>query len=111
MRNDEDLIGWGQILRDDAIVLRNVIYKITVSWGGAVFGEIRAPHARRLDPYVASGPADWLRLLLDDGRVVFCQLRRAEPVPGGWGDLEGRLAPCLRGPADADRQAATGQKP
>jgi hypothetical protein len=93
LRKDEDLVGWGHIIRDDAIVVRNVIYRISVARDGAVFGEIRAPYYQRLERYVASGPADWLRLRLDDGRVVFCQLRRAEPEAGGWGEVEGRLAP------------------
>ncbi|MGH8637062.1 MAG: hypothetical protein ACREUZ_08000 [Burkholderiales bacterium] len=79
--------------RDDRIVLKDVIYKITVGWTGAVFGEIRAPRHARLVSFVAAGPADWLRLRLEDGRQVFFQLRRAEAAFGGWGDLEGRLAP------------------
>ncbi|MGH9372702.1 MAG: hypothetical protein ACRD15_14340 [Vicinamibacterales bacterium] len=74
-------------------MLRNVIYKITVIAGGAVFGEIKAPYYERLISFVASSPADWLRLRLEDGRLVFFQLRRAENAPGGWGELEGRLSP------------------
>ncbi len=93
MRKDEDLVGRGQVSRGDRIVLTNVIYKITVVRGGAVFGEIKAPYSERLVPLVASGPADWLKLRLDDGRMVFFQLRRADGVPGGWGEVEGRLSP------------------
>jgi hypothetical protein len=90
---EEDLVGRGQVCRDDRVVLKDVIYKITVIWSGAVIGEIRAPHHARLISLVASGPADWLRLRLEDGRQVFFQLRRAEAAFGGWGELEGRLAP------------------
>jgi hypothetical protein len=92
-RKDEDLVGRGQVCRGDAIVLTHVIYKITVVRGGAVFGEIKAPYDECLRQYVGSGPADWLRLRLDDGRLVFFQLRRADTIPGGWGELEGRLSP------------------
>ncbi|MGH8639137.1 MAG: hypothetical protein ACREUZ_18535 [Burkholderiales bacterium] len=93
MRQDENLVGRGQISRGDRVVLKNVIYKITVSRGGAVVGEIKAPYYERLISFVASGPADWLRLRLDDGRLVFFQLRRAENAAGGWGEVEGRLSP------------------
>lgn len=93
MRKDEDLIGRGSISRDETIVLQNVIYKLSVVRGGAVFGEIRAPRHARLDRFVAWTPRDWLQLRLDDGRWVFFQLRRAEPSAGGWGDLEGRISP------------------
>jgi hypothetical protein len=93
VRKDEDLIGRGSISRGETIVLRNVIYKLSIVRGGAVFGEIRAPHHARLDPLVAASPRDWLQLKLDDGRWVFFQLRRAESSAGGWGDLEGRLSP------------------
>jgi hypothetical protein len=89
----ERLVGRGHVSRDECVVLKDVIYRITVGWGGSVFGEIRAPHHVRLASLVAGGPADWLRLRLEDGRQVFFQLRRAEAVSGGWGDLEGRLAP------------------
>ena len=90
---NERLVGRGHVSRDERVVLTDVIYKITVGWGGSVLGEIRAPHHARLASLVAAGPADWLRLRLDDGRQVFFQLRRAEAAAGGWGDLEGRLAP------------------
>jgi hypothetical protein len=93
VRKDEDLVGRGQVCRGDAVVLNHVIYKITVVPGGAVFGEIKAPYYEQLGHYVASSPADWLKLRLDDGRLVFFQLRRAETVPGGWGEVEGRLSP------------------
>lgn len=92
-RRDEDLIGRGRVSRGEATVLTNVIYKITVAADGAVFGEIKAPYDARLGNLVGSGPGDWLRLHLDDGRLVFFQLRRADGRTGGWGDLEGRLCP------------------
>jgi hypothetical protein len=89
----ERLVGRGHVSRDERVVLADVIYKITVGWSGSVFGEIRASHYVRLASLVAAGPADWLRLRLEDGRQVFFQLRRAEAASGGWGDVEGRLAP------------------
>jgi hypothetical protein len=90
---EDNIVGRGHVSRDERVVLTNVIYKITIGWGGAVFGEIRAPYHTRLIPFVASSPADWLRLRLEDGRQVFFQLRRAEAWCGGWGELEGRLSP------------------
>lgn len=87
------MIGRGRVSRGEATLLTNVIYKITVGADGAVFGEIKAPYHAQLGTLVGSGPGDWLRLHLDDGRLVFFQLRRADTGTGGWGDLEGRLCP------------------
>ena len=89
---EEQLFGRGDIHRDDAVVVPSVLYRLTVCRYGSVYGRLRAPRLRGLTELVQRAD-DWLQLELADGRIVFFQLRRAEAVLGGWGELEGRLVP------------------
>ena len=90
--DEQRLFGRGDVHRGDNVVLSSVLYRLTVCRYGSVYGKVRAPRLRGLADLLQRAD-DWLQLRLADGRVVFFQLRRAEPRLGGWGEVEGRLVP------------------
>jgi hypothetical protein len=89
---EERLIGRGEVHRGDRVIIPSVLYRLSVYRYGSVYGQVRAPRLQGLADLLHRAD-DWLQLRLADGRVVFFQLRRAEPRLGGWGDVEGRLSP------------------
>jgi hypothetical protein len=90
--DEERLFGRGDVHRDERMILSSVLYRLTVCRYGSVYGKVRAPRLQGLADLLHRAD-DWLQLRLADGRVVFFQLRRAESRLGGWGEVEGRLAP------------------
>jgi hypothetical protein len=92
MRTEERFVGSAEVSCGERVIFASAIYKLTVFWDGSAQGELRAPHGERLTAFVARGDDTWLRLRLDDGRLLVFQVRRVQERPGQWADIEGRVA-------------------
>jgi hypothetical protein len=97
---EHQLIGIGNVSRGDRVVLEGAVYRLSLTSGGRVTGGIKAPSTARLCHLAVPGPR--LHLTLEDGSGVSFFVFRAQTAPGGWGDVEGRMAPGEGGSIGVD---------